>query len=67
MEHPACSSDLALAVSKNKVCLKKKDKDFRLLKISKKFDDSTEIYSTTGIPKMYPIMICVLCHITVSR
>jgi hypothetical protein len=31
------------------------DEDFRILKTSKKkSDDSTESYSTIGIPKMFP-------------
>jgi hypothetical protein len=58
MEHPTYSPDLA----PNDFCFQKyslpyRDEYFRILKTSKKCDDSTESCSTTAVPKMSPIVL----------
>jgi hypothetical protein len=47
MEHPPCSSYL-------------RDGDFGILKTPKKYDNTTESYSTTGVPKMFPTVAASL-------
>jgi hypothetical protein len=36
------------------------DEDFRLLMKTKKYDNCTETYSTTGVPKMFPTVAPLL-------
>jgi hypothetical protein len=38
----------------SKVLFTPRDENFRILKTSKKCDNSTESYSTTRVPKMFP-------------
>jgi hypothetical protein len=66
MEHPPYFPDLApndFWLFPNINSALKKNEDFRILKTSKKCDDGTERYSTTGDPKMFPIVAVSLVSV----
>jgi hypothetical protein len=62
MEHPICSSNLALndfwLLPEIKSALK--GRKFQDVEDTQKSDDGTESYSTTGVPKMFPTVVASL-------
>jgi hypothetical protein len=69
MEHPPCSPDLPLndfwLFPKIKSALK--TRRFQDIEDTRKCEDDTESYSTTGVPEMFPTVAASLSQCTAAQ